>query len=810
MNRYYSNVSSCGFDYPDCVNSSSSGNSGQRSGSGGFQSTTPQSPLCAVGCPEGWLADKVCDAKCKSEDCGWDAGDCGLDMIVDSFPVGVLTEQNVNILTNDVADVTATPVLDEFFGDEYVNKELYDENFKYHDDMYIPDSYRRPYYDTIPEDFPVDNGATIEVTTLSPTAQPVEDVVHDNTSATIDRDTNTTAATNHSSLAAAAAAVPLQSSSKPSPVVILQAELGTKAVYFNLTYFWCKLCSNSTCSSKVPHIHKNHTTSVEVVKYSDCRYSGAEFEEDSDSDNNPRVVHTATILSKHNVLVVVLYSEQDDKPAVPTRFPHNVTFTVSGSRTATTVVEFGNETASHDLLSTSFVLQIIEGPTKAPPLTYTDLLPLGMGLIDSASSFCVSCEAGGELGHHLLPLSSNQIYSLPYSSRRYPAINSTHHVNNVTVETHHRAVAVEEAVVLKLNLDRRLQNNSTHTHRYLHRHNLSQVAVRYKVTLRNGSVFSCTLPLWDVVLKFHPPKSLSSKIFLPVSNHRQSHVDEFLHSFGASDLVSFHQSDSLLAENKRLGLKQVKALEAVMHETTLLFLAIPMPISWTSSASQWVHSKVEVIAMRNNVSTSTLPLTLSDIGQSILWREKDSRNGGNSSTGSIDPPAYFRLACLTAVFRWGGFVLVNETATVFAENSTTNSSSPSPANSSAASFNHRRLQSYFVPLLGTNVVNAMLSIYHAPSMVAKAFNNIVVTALKRLRHQRARRRRLDLDTYGSSLVHVNRLYNKAFGNEARKVPAHLPHMMDKDIVSEMQQMWPIEVGAAFNKVPFLIVNCFFS
>jgi UDP-N-acetylglucosamine-lysosomal-enzyme len=46
-----------------------------------------------------------------------------------------------------------------------------------------------------------------------------------------------------------------------------------------------------------------------------------------------------------------------------------------------------------------------------------------------------------------------------------------------------------------------------------------------------------------------------------------------------------------------------------------------------------------------------------------------------------------------------------------------------------------------------------------------------------------------LDTFGSSLVHVNRLYHAAFGREQRKVPAHMPHMIDKDIMQEMQQRW---------------------
>ena len=48
-----------------------------------------------------------------------------------------------------------------------------------------------------------------------------------------------------------------------------------------------------------------------------------------------------------------------------------------------------------------------------------------------------------------------------------------------------------------------------------------------------------------------------------------------------------------------------------------------------------------------------------------------------------------------------------------------------------------------------------------------------------------RRRRL-LDTFSSSLLHVSRIYNKEFGYLARKVPAHMPHFVDRDVISEMQ------------------------
>eukprot|EP00047_Mylnosiga_fluctuans_P003985 m.232102 g.232102 ORF g.232102 m.232102 type:complete len:1323 (+) comp12300_c0_seq1:20-3988(+) len=43
-----------------------------------------------------------------------------------------------------------------------------------------------------------------------------------------------------------------------------------------------------------------------------------------------------------------------------------------------------------------------------------------------------------------------------------------------------------------------------------------------------------------------------------------------------------------------------------------------------------------------------------------------------------------------------------------------------------------------------------------------------------------------LDTFGDSLKFVNKLYNKAFGYTARRVIAHMPHMLDRDILAELE------------------------
>eukprot|EP00899_Mesostigma_viride_P014005 jgi/Mesvir1/22605/Mv14053-RA.4 len=54
--------------------------------------------------------------------------------------------------------------------------------------------------------------------------------------------------------------------------------------------------------------------------------------------------------------------------------------------------------------------------------------------------------------------------------------------------------------------------------------------------------------------------------------------------------------------------------------------------------------------------------------------------------------------------------------------------------------------------------------------------------------QGASRRRL-LDMFSSSLQHVDMLLNEAFGPAVRKVPAHMPHMIDKHVLLEMHDSW---------------------
>nr|XP_002122528.3 N-acetylglucosamine-1-phosphotransferase subunits alpha/beta isoform X2 [Ciona intestinalis] len=54
------------------------------------------------------------------------------------------------------------------------------------------------------------------------------------------------------------------------------------------------------------------------------------------------------------------------------------------------------------------------------------------------------------------------------------------------------------------------------------------------------------------------------------------------------------------------------------------------------------------------------------------------------------------------------------------------------------------------------------------------------------------RKRKLLDTFGDSLRFVSLLYNKKYGFTQRKVPAHMPHMIDKNIMCKLQSNYPHE------------------
>jgi hypothetical protein len=88
----------------------------------------------------------------------------------------------------------------------------------------------------------------------------------------------------------------------------------------------------------------------------------------------------------------------------------------------------------------------------------------------------------------------------------------------------------------------------------------------------------------------------------------------------------------------------------------------------------------------------------------------------------------------------------------------------------------------------TETESQTLEVEAADSLEAEAEEALEAEAAEEAEQggQRRSRRHLLLDVYGQSLRHVDQLYTEAFGAASRKVPAHMPHFLDRHVIEDMQ------------------------
>jgi UDP-N-acetylglucosamine-lysosomal-enzyme len=83
------NTTDCEYDGGDCLGKDAQMRGGYNSwhqnnaGGTGTGTGTNRGPIqhCAPGCADNWLGDKYCDRACNVLECGFDAGDCGVDRV---------------------------------------------------------------------------------------------------------------------------------------------------------------------------------------------------------------------------------------------------------------------------------------------------------------------------------------------------------------------------------------------------------------------------------------------------------------------------------------------------------------------------------------------------------------------------------------------------------------------------------------------------------------------------------------------------------------------------------------------------------
>ena len=582
------NVSACNFDFPDCVNATSTG----WQGSSSSDQNDPK-PFCAKGCPDSWLGDKVCDVKCKNADCGWDMGDCGIGKVIEDFPGVHLTTLNSNV--NEIADMNV-----------------------------------------------------------------VEDVV--------------TSSENSSDSQHLHVSTILRSNLSSIPVAI-SVPIGTKAVYFNFSILRSSLLTGA----------EEHG-----FRYISANYTSSD------------IVHSAAMLTRHDLLLVTLYSEQDDSPAVPV-LPHRVSFQVMAESLVTNAS-----------VAVEFILEI---SLNEAALYNQNGYPSGMSsAVRGYSSACALPKSSSKL----VVLWKVELADRPFSVNDWGLKNYSDPVVGV-------------ALVLALG------QISPDAHDLL----TSQVFVKYTVT-SNSRIYEKLVHVCDAIGGVN-----SESYFFQRHYSNVSCPEDFETLVKQQGSLKTHNDERTRFDPHSGIPRRFIAGEPV----TYLTLLVPIPRTLLSERSKWMNSKVELVT--GNISLLSPSADVFDphgvylhVGNRLKKRrfhpEMLSDEGDSGMTMERKTRVHETILCASASFQWGVKNVI-----------------PRLTNDQTIGNND------------TNRVSDDIS-----RNVSKATSGL--------------RRRLDEDTYAQSLIFVNRLYTKKFGTEARKVPAHLPHMIDLDAVSEMQKLWESE------------------
>ncbi|XP_067143538.1 N-acetylglucosamine-1-phosphotransferase subunits alpha/beta isoform X2 [Centruroides vittatus] len=198
----------------------------------------------------------------------------------------------------------------------------------------------------------------------------------------------------------------------------------------------------------------------------------------------------------------------------------------------------------------------------------------------------------------------------------------------------------------------------------------------------------------------------------------------------------------------------------------------------------------------NNVNTSDLP---SDISENIKALEK------SLSEGLITEKGFQRKKQLL-LMKFSEKNRVNQTNSVGLQNESQKFKQKSTQvrkekEKLISFFNNKHKEKIYQKLNNTKTLRQLKGLVQPESVI---FHNgkfpwekqNTFSKLQKLLDQKrssdrynvksVKRRKL-LDTFGDSLRHVNKLYNEAFGFETRKVPAHIAHFIDVDVMQRVQE-----------------------
>jgi len=314
------NNSACNFDYPDCINSTTSSSHHHHhhggSGGGGHGQSNPMN-LCVLGCPDSWLGDRICDQRCKNEACGWDLGDCGLDLVTSTYPGVAIDEFNADIML-----LTSSSSLNGYHYHQqlepqshYLNGSISESN-----DVQQSSSMNTSNDDGIRSS---NNGSSSNSNSNT----------DDHSTRTSDNNRNNSYLTIETSLETPSSSLPssssLLSSSSSYIAPTLSVAYGTKAVYYDLAYLACLYhdsnnISNSNNINRKDDINDSSTSKL-ICDLNQLDYTLFTYEDASHNDDSRVLIHSSTILRRHFLFVVLLFHGQYDMPQ-PAVLPMDVKF----------------------------------------------------------------------------------------------------------------------------------------------------------------------------------------------------------------------------------------------------------------------------------------------------------------------------------------------------------------------------------------------------------------------------------------------------------------------------------------------------
>eukprot|EP01033_Poteriospumella_lacustris_P007717 gene7719-5547_t len=793
------NVSECNWDYPDCVN----GSNANPSGFNGYDSSTQTvNVYCTKYCPDTWLADKICDQRCKIPECGWDFGDCGLDLVLDGFHGVTLDSASAMIPADEVPVPNGMPHATP--GEESDGSVQYfpsGHHYGANDDS-IRD--RNPYY----------YGSTMNA--------------------------------------------------GPTPALVVP--YGTFAVYFNLSMLPCHAwsinntnhgpCSLQNLSQSFLYTSSSHDDlskfvvhqSIVLNKHNLLVVSLYHGQEDAPKPHFYPYTVTFTVEGAFpdsdtvQMTFALQIIDPNDVPKLDAYLPKGMAMveSVVGDRLHT----FGLESKQRVSINGSVHenATTVSAAVTKPETAELLLLPIRLASQEERLIYLVHSHDV----HHLL---------------RTAAVLATsgQHQQNAS-----RAEVVLTHVIARTTFT--LSNGTQFTHEEsfldaLVEYTLDRVNFQRKSLASLGSICGethdsrCSDRLWNQLrndyrgflesnlarLLFDSPAQrrvvrsrLASLESLPrvSSLDEQATAEDSEHSEGGGLLVSVPVPVQWL--DLPLDWQHVK-----------VELGVPTVASVRRTAPQWIAHQLSNTSdaapqatWRQHVAWTSLVrygrnMSLALPVESETTAVADVTQEAPSSLTNVTNVAAVEDETLIAPVATENLVAnVSEAASVNQTSAVQETLSTSPAaNTPSSSLGHseapheslatqdatastateatvnrrrRRLATKKSPStmqsLWTKVLRPVWDMYTTP--LVNLFDYVSASPMAATSMEapeefisRQRHRRRLLDTYAQSLIHVNRLYNKAFGTENRKVPAHVPHMIDRDYMGEMQEKWSAEWNA---------------